>query len=163
LLISEPERLLLDGKRLLLKDCRFTDAAGSTIFATGMGARLGTDSTPSLALLDRHIRGFDQVLDRRYRACATAADHCELARVGLANLLLYLGWLRFSETFTAPWAGFDVVDPCDAATVDLPEKVGQFRLSLCAETKSARDHTADVVMAFQTLSGYYLGHWPMYS
>jgi hypothetical protein len=67
LLISEPERLLLDGKRLLLQDCRFTDAAGSTIFATGMGAGLGTDSTPSLALLDRHIRWLDQALDRRYR------------------------------------------------------------------------------------------------
>jgi hypothetical protein len=159
LLISEPERLLLDGKRLLLQDCRFTDAAGSTIFATGMGARLGTDSTPSLALLDRHIRWLDQALDRRYRTCTTGAERRELARAGLASLLLYLGWLRSSETFTAPWAGFDVVDPCDAATVDLPENVGQVCLSLRAETKSARDHTADVVMAFQTLSGYCLGRW----
>jgi hypothetical protein len=148
LLISEPERLLLDGKRLLLEDRRFTDAAGSTIFATGMGDRLGIDSTPSLALLDRYIRGLDQVLDRRYRACTTAAERCELARTGLANVLLYLGWLRSSETLTAPWAGFDAVDPCDAATVDPPEKVGQFCLSFRAKTNSARDHTLDVVMAF---------------
>jgi hypothetical protein len=101
-----------------------------------MGGRLRTDSTVSLALLDRHIRSLDQVLDRRYRACTTAVERCELARAGLANLLLYLGWLRSSETFTAPWAGFDVVDPCDAATVDLPENVGQVCLSLRAETKS---------------------------
>jgi hypothetical protein len=73
LLISEPERLIHDGKRLLLQDCRFTDAAGSTIFATGMGDRLGTDSTPSLALLDRHIRALDQVLGRRSRACTTGS------------------------------------------------------------------------------------------
>jgi hypothetical protein len=91
LLITEPERLLLDGKRLLFQDCRFTDVAGSTIFTTGMGARLGTDSTPSLALLDRHIRSLDQVLDHRYRACTTAAERCELACAGLASLLLYLG------------------------------------------------------------------------
>jgi hypothetical protein len=160
LLISEPERLLLDGKQLLLQDCRLIDAAGSTLFATGMGARLGTDSTPSLALLDRHIRALDQVLDRRYRACTTAAERCELARAGLANLLLYLDWLRSSETFTAPWAAFDVVDPCadpcDAITVDLPVNVGQVCLSLRAETKLARDHTADVVMAFLTSSGYCL-------
>jgi hypothetical protein len=37
--------------------------------------------------------------------------------------------------------------------------VGQVCLSLRAETKSARDHTADVVMAFQTLIGYCLGRW----
>jgi hypothetical protein len=92
-------------------------------------------------------------LDRRFRACTTAAERCELARAGLANLLLYLGWLRSSEAFTAPWSAFDVVDPCDAATIDLPENVGQVCLSLRAETKSARDHTADVVMAFQTLIG----------
>jgi hypothetical protein len=56
-------------------------------------------------------------LDRRFLACTTAAERCELARAGLANLLLYLGWLRSSEAFTAPWSAFDVVDPCDAATV----------------------------------------------
>jgi hypothetical protein len=82
-----------------------------------------------------------------------------LYEFGLANLLLYLDWLRSSEFFTAPWAAFDDVDPCDAATVDLPENVGQVCLCLRAEIKSARDHTADVVMAFQTLSGYCLGRW----
>jgi hypothetical protein len=30
-----------------------------------------------------------------------------------------------SETSTAPWAGFDIVDPCDAVTVDLLDNVGQ--------------------------------------
>jgi hypothetical protein len=58
-------------------------------FGTSMGARLGTDSTPSLAMLCRHFRWFDQEFDRLYRACTTGAERLELARAGLANLFLY--------------------------------------------------------------------------
>jgi hypothetical protein len=65
--------------------------------------------------------------------------------------------LSSSETFNEPRIGFDVVDPCDATTVDLPENVGQVCLSLVRS--STRDYTADVVLAFQTLSGYCLGRW----
>jgi hypothetical protein len=121
----------------------------------------GSERTPHLLLLcwiDISVRS------TKYWAVGLAhvpraAERCELARAGLLNLLLYLGWLRSSETFTTPWAAFDVVDPCDAATVNLPVNAGQACLSLRAETKSARDHTADVVMANQTLSGYCRGRW----
>jgi hypothetical protein len=92
LLISDPKLLLLDSERLLLQDYRFTDAAGSTLFTTGMGPRLRTDSTPALALLDRHTRALDQGLDCRYRACTTAADRCELAHAGLRQSFL-VPWL----------------------------------------------------------------------
>jgi hypothetical protein len=81
----------------------------------------------------------------------------ELSAVSLLVLISPILSCTLASSFHAPWAEFDVVDPWDAATVHLPETVGQVCLSTVRA--SSRDDIADVVLAFQTLSGYCLDRW----
>ena len=76
---------------------------------------MGEDVRPSIALQDRHVRGIDQDLDGRYRSARTLADKRLFAMAGLANLSLWLGWLRSRECFDLSWSDITVVRPEDAA------------------------------------------------
>ncbi len=57
------------GKRIIHQACHPTDSLGATMFVSGLKARLGVESGPYVALLDRHVRGLDADLDQRYRVC----------------------------------------------------------------------------------------------
>lgn len=160
LLVTQPGRLMADkSKSVWVSDCRYTDSYSFTLFAGGMGSRLGTSAKPSRALKDRHVRWLDNDLDRRYRAARTNLARQELARAGLLNLVLWLGWLRSAEAFNTSHDSTICVLPGDGPTVDLPPNIGLLLFQLLPETKSSRTITADVVIAFQTLSGFHPGRW----
>lgn len=160
MMVSCPNEAFMDNhKRIIQQPCRPTDGLGYTLHASGMSARIGDQTRPSLALLDRHIRALDRALDHRYLSATTHMERLELALAGLANLLLWLGWLRSSEAFGLAWSDLHVIEPCDSAIVDLPEGCGLVSCRLGPETKSARTHRADVPLAYKTLSGFHIGKW----
>ena len=159
-LVADPATGFVDNQRRLLHlPCRPTDAVGFTHHARGLATRIGTKSRPSVALLDRHVRHLDRALDRSYSQALTYAERRRFALAGLANLLLWLGWLRSSEVFSLCWSDIGVTVPRDGPSVDLPPGCGMLALSLLPETKSSRTTTADVLVAYRTLSGLCIGQW----
>ena len=146
-------------RRLLVQPGRFTDDAGATFFAAGLSSRIGTATKPSVALLARHVHWIDLDLTTRYKAAQWRALKSDLARAGVANLILWLGWLRAGETLNLQWDDLCVIPPQHGPTADLPPGVGAVTISLLPETKSNRTQTRDVVIAYQTLSGLCLGNW----
>lgn len=99
----------------------------------------------------------DTQLNVQYRQATTPALQRLYARAGLANLQLYLGWLRPSELFDSRWNRYEITEPHNGPAYDLPRGIGVVRLIMGAETKSARTFSPDVVMAYTTISGYRLG------
>jgi hypothetical protein len=160
MMVAHPASAYFDQqRRLILQSCRATNSLGSSLFASGIAARIGDDVTPLVALLDRHIRFLTAELDERYLSAKKPKARRTAALSGLATLLLWLGWLRSSETFNLRWSDFHVVEPGDGPTVDLPLSCGVVGVRLGPETKSSRTKAVDLPMAYQTLSGYHLGKW----
>jgi hypothetical protein len=111
MMVHHPGQVYMDqGKHLIHQACHTTDSLGATLFASGLKARIGDESRPSIALLDRHVRCLDNDLDRQYRA-ATMMSKNELAKTGLANLSLWLGWLRSAENFHLEWRDVTFIEP----------------------------------------------------
>jgi hypothetical protein len=159
-MISRPGASVLDeNKRILHLSCRPTDDLSSSLFATGLGTRLGEESAPSMALLDRHVRFLESDLDCRFLAARTPDALREFSLAGLANLLFWLAWVRSTEGFSLSWSDITVVAPQDGATLDLMDNVGAVLLTLLPETKSSRSRRADIVVAYTTFSGFSLGRW----
>lgn len=158
-MITHPGASVLQDNRLLEVKCRPTDDYSATLLATGMSARIGNESNPSQALLSRHVHWIVQDLDERYRVATTTLARRELAQAGFATAALWLGWLRSGELFKRSFSDVRVVEPCDAARVDLPTGVGMVAVSLGLDTKGRRDLCADVVMAYCSYSGIHIGRW----
>jgi hypothetical protein len=160
LMVSQPDSAFFDQqKRLICQSVRPTDGLGCSLFATGIAARIGENATPSVALLDRHVRSLLTDLEDSYLSARTPHARRKSALAGLSTLLLWLGWLRSSETFDLCWSDFDVVEPEDGPTMDLPLGCGVVGVRLGPETKTSRHKPVDMSMAYQTLSGYYIGKW----
>jgi hypothetical protein len=105
--------------------------------------------------LDWHVRSLLTDLEESYLSARTPQARHKMALAGLSTLLLWLGWLRSSETFDLYWSDFDVVEPEDGPTMDLPLRCGVVGVRLGPETKTSRHKPVDMSMAYQTLSGYY--------
>jgi hypothetical protein len=160
LMVAHPNEAYLDDRKRIIKQaCRPTDGLGPTFHAGGMSSRIGDEARPSVALLDCHVRALDQDLDGRYRAARRPRERRKVALAGLANLTLWLGWLRSSEVFGLHWGDFSVLEPCNGPQEDLPFGCGAVTLRLAPETKSSRTKRADVCVAYETLSGYHIGKW----
>jgi hypothetical protein len=161
MMVAHPEAAFMDQqRRVLAQPCRPTDGLSYyTLHASGMRARIGDQTHPSVALLDSHIRFFDAELNRAYLRSSNAHDRRQHALAGFANLLLWLGWLRSSEVFGLTWQDFQTIEPEDSAVLDLPVGCGMVSAQLGPETKSSRSHRPDVPMAYKSLSGFHLGKW----
>jgi hypothetical protein len=160
LMVADPSATYMDKQRRLIRQpCRPTDGIGYTFHAKGMGTRLGTKSVPSVALLDQHIRFLLRELEEKYQQATRPAIRRKYALAGFATTLFWLGWLRSQEGFMTRWSDYDVTEPEDAGRHDLPVGVGVIGCRLRPETKSSRSVTADVVMAYRTISGFKLGLW----
>jgi len=159
-MVSQPLASFMDDrKRILQIPCRPTDNLSTTLHAGGMSSRIGDEAKPSMPLLDRHVRYLDTALDARFRASGDPGERRELALAGLSNVFLWLGWLRTSETYNTEWRDFTLVEPRNGPQVDLPVGCGIVGIKLQAETKSNRTSRPDVILAYQTLSGYSPGKW----
>jgi len=159
LLLTEPGRTVSDRNQVWVSDCRPTDSYALSLFMTGLGSRIGSESKPSTALLDRHVRWLDADLNRRYLSSHSPSMRSELAKAGLANLLLWLGWLRSSEVFGLSFESIACIRPIEGPSQDLPAGVGALLLKLQPETKSSRTRTADVILSYCTLSRLSAGKW----
>jgi hypothetical protein len=109
--------------------------------------------------LGRHVLVLHQTLRAQYVTATSRHAQQETALAGLAHLILWLGWLRSGECFGLRWCDFSVVEPRNGPVHDLPIGLGAVTLRLNPETKSDRSKTADVVIAYQTFSGYSIGSW----
>ena len=98
-------------------------------------------------------------LEELYLSARAVEARRQAALAGLATMLLWLGWLRSSETFELRWQDFDVVEPEDGPLVDLPHGCGVVGVRLGPETKSSRTKAVDMFLAYQCFSGYHLGKW----
>jgi hypothetical protein len=135
------------------------DSAMLTFATKGLERRLGSHSKPSWALSHVHLKWIDDCLDQAWNQAPTDSDRHNLAIAGFANLMFYLGWLRGGELFDCAPEDLIVTLPEAAAARGLPPGIGAIELILLPETKSDPAKTADVVVAYCTLSGLSLGKW----
>lgn len=160
MMIRQPLNTFLDQQqRVLQQGCRATDNYSYSLFSKGMSGRLGTESIPSAPLLFRHVFYMDQVFGTNYSKAATFDAKRRWALAGLANVILWLGWLRSGETFALTFDDILVVSPSDGQIYELPHGLGMILLRLLPQTKSNRTTRADVVVAHTTLSGLSPGLW----
>jgi hypothetical protein len=136
-----------------------TDEATTTLTASGMARRLGTEVKKSWALSHVHMAYLDSHLDQLYEAALDDDSRHELACAGTVNLLSYLGWLRSTETFSATSDSVTLIEPEDGPTRGLSPHLGAIEFRLLASTKSDPTVTADVIIAWASLSGLSLGKW----
>jgi hypothetical protein len=130
-----------------------------TFASKGMERRLGNHSKPSWALSYVHIKWIDDCLDEAWNHAPAASDRHNLVIAGFCNLMAYLGWLRGGELFAAKADDLCLTAPEYGAALGLPPGLGAVELRLLPETKSDPAKTADIVVAYTTLSGLSLGKW----
>lgn len=162
--VTEPGSHHYDqSRRLIHQSCRITDTGSASLFAKGLASRTGTESKPSKSLLDRHVRKLNERLEDLYQdyhhSHRSDEEIYQICQAGFLNLLLWLAWLRSSEAFGLEWGDVELTLPDESAILDIPEGSGAIQLRLRPETKSNRNVRADVIIAFQSRSDLYPGHW----
>ena len=102
-------------------DCP-TDSFSTTMCIKGMKRRLGTQSTPSMALRHHHVTYNQRRRAERYRAEGTSVlERYNQAAANVAELFSWLGWLRGGETFATNWPDVELVPPsADGGQYGLP-------------------------------------------
>ena len=135
------------------------DSAMLTFATKGMERRLGHSSKPSWALSYVHIKWLDDQFHIAWGRARSKAEQHDIAIAATANLLAYLGWLRGGEIFEASESDMTVTPPSEGPTRGLPPLVGAIEFNLLLETKSDPCRVADIVVAYETLSGLSLGAW----
>jgi hypothetical protein len=136
-----------------------TDESTTTLTASGMARRLGTEVKKSWALAYVHIAYFDKHLNSMFEEALDDETWHELTCAGTINFLAYLEWLRSQETFAAERDSVTLITPIDGPTRGLNPNIGAIELRLLTSTKSDRTETADSIIAWTTLSGLELGQW----
>ena len=147
------------NRRVHTGKCRLTDNLAYTLMSQGQATRVGEHSTPSTALLHRHIAWIDHDLRRRWLTATTLRERWWLATAGLLNLILWLGWLRSAEALSLRWCDVSLIPPHLSSAADLPKGLGALTLKLDPATKTSRTLTVDVVIAYECRSGLSAGWW----
>ena len=148
-----------NSRRVVLAPCRLTDNLAYSLFTQGQATRIGDHSSPSTALLHRHIKWLDTDLRRRLRHASSLHEQRWIVTAGLLNLTLWLGWLRSQEAFALRWCDVSAIGPHQSDRADLPRGLGVLVFRLTPATKSDRTRTADVVIAYTCRSGLSIGWW----
>ena len=155
-----PNKVIRDKSRnVCVNHVSPTDAALTTSFHHGLSRRLGTDAIPCWALQAVHIHFIEAHLDKAFLAATDPVIQHELACAGSAHLMSFLGWLRSQETFSVSRSDVTITSPSQGPTRGLPPNVGAIELRLKENTKSDQSLTADIIIAYTTLSGLSLGKW----
>ena len=124
-----------------------------------MARRMGTETRQSWALSHVHIAYLDHRLEEAYQRATTLEGRHEITCAGAANLMAYLGWLRSGELFQGDLEDLTLTPPNEGPNRGLPFGVGAVEFNLGLETKSDACRTADVIMAWESLSGLSMGRW----
>jgi hypothetical protein len=156
-----PQRVIRDSHRRSLVFSRVSpcDEPIMTFATEGLARRLGSEVSKSWALAHVHIAYMDTYLNTAFNNATSLVQQHELACAGTVNLLAYLGWLRGGEVFGSAEEDLKVVLPADGPSRNLPPGIGAVEYRLKPETKSDQTVAADIVIAFETLSGLGLGKW----
>jgi hypothetical protein len=159
--MAYPRQVARDSQHrgMVMEKVSPTDEAGTTFGTKGMARRMGTESKQSWALTHIHIAYINRRLEEAYGRAIFSDDRHELACAGVANLLGYLGWLRSGEMFGGKRDYITLTPPVDGPLRGLPYGMGAIEYSLGMETKSDPCQTADVVVAWESISGLNLGQW----
>jgi hypothetical protein len=140
-----------------------TDGLDFSLMTTGMSRRLGTASTPSVALLAAHVLWLDRYFNNAYHKTKDPARRREIAMAALCNCLAWLAWLRGGEVFGLGWKDLTVQwpqqNPNPALRFDLVAAMGAVKIRLLEQTKTCRSSVADVALSFCSGSGVPLGKW----
>ena len=120
---------------------------------SGLERRLGTDSSPSVALHAQHVHE-----NLRSRQPLVDSDLPTWTRyqsvlAQLAESILWLGWLRGNELFGLRWGDIELIRPCPEPKYGLPPGSGALLLRLLEATKTNQTRTADHIIAYTTASG----------
>jgi hypothetical protein len=158
-----PDQVMQDRFRcgMLMPFVSLTDEASTTLTASGMARRLGTEVKKSWALSHVHIAYIDSHLNMLYETALDEDSRHELACARTVNLLAYLGWLQSMEIFDGAADSATLVTPADGPTRGLSPNIGAIEFRLLAATKSDPTETADVIITWTCLSGLSLGKWMM--
>lgn len=153
--------LVYDDKlrSLVYSDTHATQETLLSRFTEGLRRRVGDTPRPSYALLERHVKAALEQCDARYKASHRLADKRHWAQMGLANCLLWLGWLRSHELFDLRWEDVVFIRPEEGPRHDLPPGVGCLLLTLNPLTKTSQARTVDVPIAHATAAGFRPGVW----
>jgi hypothetical protein len=102
----------------------------------GMSGRLGTESRPAVALLDRQVRHLNDNLEKCFTSGAPMRSvKLEIARVATVNLISWMRWLRAIECFDVRWNDLALTSPGEGAIHSLPPEVGVIQMLLDPQTK----------------------------
>ena len=136
-----------------------TDALGYGLMAMGMAKRVGDHIQPPIALTPAQVIWMMRWLDTCWAGTTSLDTRRDTAAAAVAHLLLWLGWLRSTETFSLCWDDVTITHPLDGPSRGLPLGVGIVELRLLPETKSNRTRVADVVISYLCASGLAPGLW----
>jgi hypothetical protein len=155
--VAHPQAAFMDQQwQVLAQPCHITDGLSYMLHASGMLARIGNRTQPSVTLLDSHICFLSAILDHTYLRNANVHDRHQHALAGFADLLLWLGWLRSPEVFGLTWHDLQAIGPGGSAVLDLPVGCGMVLAQVAPEACS---HCPDMPTAYKSLSGFHLGKW----
>lgn len=156
-----PQQLLRDKYRraLVVPYAAPSEEAMTHFFHLGMSRRLGTQATPSWALSWIHISFINNYLELLYNQATSNEEKHNIACAGVINLIAYLGWLRAQDIFFLSPTHVIITLPVNGPTRGLPPNVGAIELRLLEATKTNQSMEADVVIAYETLSGLQPGKW----
>jgi hypothetical protein len=155
-MVTRPGAYMDASNRILYSSTRPTDSLSMSLFTAGLRHRLGDEPQPSRAILDRHVWWCDQHFRNLLASASNPGTRQQILLAGLANVLLWLGWLRSSELFSLRWEDIFVLAHTD---LDLPRGNDALILQLQHQTKTNRMRRADMVIACTTQSGYRPHSW----
>lgn len=137
-----------------------SDTISATMIAHGMAVRLGTHTTSSMALYQRHIHRNQELRNQALTNHGLTPLSCyNLIAANCVELLGWLAWLRGTETFSLRRCDLELITPTLHMLHNLPPGVGCLLFTLLPSTKSSQTDFVDVVIAYDTCSGLRPGFW----
>jgi hypothetical protein len=161
-MVEKPGQLIREKdtqRPMQVEGCSPTDGLDYSLMTTGMSRRLGESSTPSIALLGRHVQWMNAYFEKLYKNATDPRRRQEIALAALCNCIAWLAWLRGGETFGLCWKDATLLLPGKGEQQNLESRIGAVKLRLLEQTKTCRSSVADVALAFCSGSGIPLGKW----
>ena len=160
--LLSPSNTLRDEKQrvLGLRSVSCTDNISTHFVSLGLSSRLGTATRPSRIIHASHIQ-YNQTyrIKLLHSTSLSLLQRYNIVAAEVVELIGFLGWLRGGECFSLRRRDIVLIPPSEGLSHGLPNGVGAILLKLLPETKSSRTLRADVVIAWTTSSGLFLGRW----
>lgn len=158
-----PHNTFRDDKRrlLTLPTVGPSDTVSASMISHGMSVRLGTHSTPSMALHHDQVHRNQELRALALQNTSPTSLHRRylLICAQCIELVGWLCWLRSSECFGLQRRHIEIVEPKNHAIYNFPPNVGAILFHLLDPTKTNQTDSPDIVIAYTTSSGLQPGKW----